>query len=193
MKQVLFELEQLEMTDEHVTARGHRSGVLIELDEEPEVEDSNDNSQLGKARDAEERPACPDYGGMTTKKLKMMMHANGMKSRPHTVMAERLTKIWHASQLDQAEASEAAAQGQGQNNTIGDEENPSQNDSPSVESLIFQTITNDSILYSHILQHKAVRLPALRKKVLEQNEGAKCSKKDCQAYLDSKGISWTHT
>ena len=140
--------------------------------------------------------ACPDYGAMSTEKLKALMKANGMKTRPHTVMVDRLAEIWHTGQMGQSGASSLLGvdgtdrsrsmqvEGSGMSDTHEEA-------STNLSRIIFKTIINDPKLYSHVLQFKAVRVPALCKIVMERNEGVRCSHKDCQKFLDSKGIANT--
>lgn len=134
---------------------------------------------------------CPDYASMSTKDLKALMDANGMKARPHTVMVERLTDIWRASQTEHGGASLNNDVIESGEESHSDGEDGSHMKEKNLDAIIFKTIIDDPKLYSHVLQFKAVRVPALRKMVTERNEGVRCTHKDCQAYLDSKGIANT--
>ena len=141
LAQVLSTLEKRE----HNTKSSARSLECSREDGEAAVRANG----IGKGN-AKDKAECPDYVSMSTKKLKTLMHENGMKTRPHTVMAERLAEIWRASNSDHSaidtnrDKSKSCRVTDANARDCSDEENSADagvvQDQQSIESVIFRPL-----------------------------------------------------
>ena len=127
------------------------------------------------------------------------MHENGMR-RAHTLSWRSEEEIWRASNPDHSaidtnrDKSKSCRVTDANARDCSDEENSADagvvQDQQSIESVIFQTIVNDPVMYSHILLlQSACQPPEYGSKVLAWNQ---VHKEGLRLLSDAKGVSWTH-